>query len=93
MYSVELSIGHNVNGIPYLTTENIVECVSKCIPCEGATFRTQRGIWHGEVEDSTLVIIMTDNPDFIKSYVPSVRIALNQDAIMCEVREANVEFI
>ena len=96
MKTVQLTIGHNVGSAPTFTTMEICGYVSQYLHVRGFTAFVCFGMWDGETEESTRIEIAgltDDESEKIRELVPTLAQALNQQAIMFEVRADRVEFI
>lgn len=95
-YDVLLTIGHNVNGKPTLTTRYITKRVTMRLQIQGFTAIPCLGMWEGEAEESTrLEINALDKAkaDDIRAQIPELAKALGQMQIMFEMKPSRVEFI
>lgn len=95
-YSITLTIGHNINDRPTFTTSEICDFVTDYLNVEAFTAFECAGMWRGMREDSTRIEISAlslDQAEEIRANVPVLAQALNQQAIMCEIRPDRVEFI
>lgn len=95
-YDVVLTIGHNVNGKPTLTTHYITKRVTMRLQINGFTAIPCLGMWEGEAEQSTrLEINALDKAeaDDIRAQIPELAKALGQMQVMFEMKPSQVEFI
>lgn len=95
-YSIHLTIGHNVKGVPTFKTREICEFASEYLGIEAFTAMECAGMWQGERENSTRIEICAlseSEADSIRANVPILAQALAQDSIMCETRPDHVEFV
>lgn len=93
MFLVTLCIGHNIGNSPAWTHDDIVDACTDLLPIDGFTAYPAVGMWQGMREDSTVVLVYTDNPDDIVRFVPALAHNLEQDAIACTVQAVSTEFI
>lgn len=94
-YQITLTVGHNVKGVPTLTTREVVNCVTTYLGAKGATVLGCDGMWEGVPETSTRIEVVRDNltRDMIYKRVRKMSRCLRQEAIMCEVKEVTIEFL
>lgn len=94
MLNVTLTIGHNVKGIPTLNTRLVTMAATTIMGACGATITKCDGIWMGESESSTRIDIACNlKEEHVKARVSKLSSYLMQDAIMCETRIADIEFL
>ena len=55
MKNIHLTIGHNVDGAPKWTIQNITAAVSLTLEVEAFTAIPCYGMWRGEAEESTRI--------------------------------------
>ena len=90
-YRITLMIGHNVNNVPVLESDDIQDAiVTNCNIC-GATYIEAKGIWHGESENTTIAIIYTDKieADRIREKIPQLAKSLKQESIYVDIQRTN----
>lgn len=94
MRKVRLTIGHNVGTVPVFDTMAVCAAVTTTLAVSAFTAIPCYGMWQGQPEQSTRVEIVTTDDDVerIVSLVPALAGQLNQEAITCEVSDANVSF-
>ncbi len=95
-YSINLTIGHNVKNAPMFNTREICEYVTEYLGVQAFTAMECFGMWNGERENSTRIEICAlseSEADAIRANVPVLAQALAQNAIMCETRPDQVEFV
>jgi len=95
-HTVELTIGHNVMGVPTFSTMEICGYVSEFLGINAFTAIECAGMWNGESEKSTRIEIcaLTENEaNEIRDSIPVLAQALAQESIMFEIRKSYVDFI
>lgn len=94
MHKIQLTIGHKVGTVEVFDTAAICAAVTTTLAVSAFTAIPCYGMWNGQAESSTRVEIVTtdDDADRIVSRVPELAWRLNQEAIMCEVCDADVAF-
>lgn len=95
-YDVLLTVGHNVNGKPVLTTHYITKRITTRLHVRGFTAIPCFGMWEGEAEESTRIEINAldkTKADDIRAQIPELAKALGQMQIMFEMKPSRVEFI
>lgn len=96
MKTIELTIGHNVNGRPALTSQCITQTVASILNLDAFTIIPCYGLWRGEAEESSRIEIcgLTDElAETIAARIPKLSATLNQESIMLTVREQTISFI
>lgn len=96
MKTIQLTIGHNVNGAPKWNINNVTAAVSLTLEIEAFTAIPCYGMWRGEAEESTRIEIaaLDDGAaERIRALIPSLAELLEQEAIMYQEAIANVEFV
>jgi hypothetical protein len=91
---IQLTIGHNVQGVPTWQTSDVARAAAGVLEVDGMTAVPCYGLWRGEAEESTRIEIVTEpaRVESIVARVPALCRALRQDAIMCETA-AGIEFV
>ena len=91
---IQLTIGHNVAGVPTHDTFDVCHKVEQILGIEAYTAIPCYGMWRGEAEASTRIEIVTDpeNARVIHDNVAFLAHSLDQEAIMCQFA-GSVEFI
>lgn len=94
MLNVTLTIGHNVNGVPTLDTEVVTMAATTVLGAHGCTVIQCNGMWMGEAETSTRIEVVCNlKPSHARARVTKLSHYLMQEAIMCECKEVNIEFL
>lgn len=96
MQTVQLTIGHNVAGSHRWSVQNVTAAVALALEVEAFTAIPCYGMWRGEAEESTRIEICgLDDAEAtrIRKAVPALAELLEQEAIMCRVEAADVEFV
>jgi hypothetical protein len=94
-YTISLTIGHNVAGVPTLSTAEVVAAATTYFGAKGATVMGANGMWCGIPEKSTRIEIVRDNleEEDIRARVRRLSRVLRQECIMCEITRTCVEFL
>lgn len=95
MRQVSLTIGHNVGDEPRYTTPEVAMAVHTILGVQAFTAIPCVGMWKGMAEQSTRIEIICDESEAtsIAAEVPYLAQMLEQEAIMCEVRECATSFV
>ena len=96
MYTVKLTIGHNVKGKHIFECDEVFEHVTQYLHVEAFTAFECAGMWQGMREESTRIEICNlseDRAKDIKKCVPLLAQVMAQDSIMFEMVPDRVEFI
>lgn len=87
MNTISLFIGHNVNGTPALSSDEIITETCNTLQIDGLTVREAQGVWKGELEETSEVLIFTDSKKLsswneLKKLVSKLARHLQQEAIL-----------
>ncbi len=91
---LQLTIGHNVRGIPCHDTTAVCRAVEERLGVEAYTAIPCYGMWKSQAEDSTRIEIATTpaEAERLLALVPSLASALDQEAVMATYA-GRVDFI
>lgn len=95
-YNVQLTIGHNVAGVPTHTAADVCKAFTDLTGVTGFTAIPCIGMWNGQCESSTRIECVFENYEEAKKVVysvPELCVALKQDAIMCVSEEFYCDFV
>lgn len=94
--TILLTVGHNVGDVPTYTTASVAAAAASVLGISAFTAIPCYGMWRGEAEESTRLEVVCDSEaeaESIVALVPDLSEALQQECIMCEVRESRVSFM
>ena len=95
MKDLTLTIGHNVNGTPALTTAAILNECTLVLELDGLTTYECHGMWQGEFETSTRIEVCGLTRKQVKQALdrlPALAKALRQESIAYQVTRSNTRF-